>query len=257
MRYLLILPLLLFSYSVSAGAKTITIGYFTVAPHLTSPEKGSTKPGGYLASFIEKNLTSKLGYKIIWKGPYSIKRTAAEAIKGSYQMAALIIKVKNNLLPSFLYSENILFDGRPSLVIKKSKNLIEIKSSKDLHNLTIGYYGNLPELAHSFLSDKKIKFNKVVGKDWFKRSFKMLEYGRHDAILMPEATPLLYMLKIKKIEKDYRIITIPGEKYTFHLGFPSINKDAKRLKKEFDKQLGKLKTSYADYLKKELNQLLH
>ena len=227
-------------------ANTIKIGYFDTYPMFfqgkNNKAQGSTVD--YFNDFMKE-----IGYKVEWIGPQPFPRLLDELKTG--KIDALVGFSKTEDRKTFVY-----YADKPYLVrefyifLKKTNPLKEIKTIKDIENMTLTYVigGKLPKFFDSFMD--RIKMDYVSTDNWIEIAVKKLLADRTDGIVTGSKEAVFKHLSEIGKENEVKTLVIPGDE-ELYLGISKSSKNGKSLVEKYNKNLKKTKLDLYEYEKKE------
>lgn len=233
---------LYFLVTMNLFSETIKIGYFDTYPMFFQGKNG--KAEGSTVDYFN-DFMKEIGYKVEWIGPQPFPRLLDDLKSG--KIDGLVAFSKTEERKAFVYYTDKPYLVRQSYIfLKKTSPLKEIKTIKDVENMTLTYVigGKLPNFFDSFMD--KIKMDYVSTDNWIEIAVKKLLANRTDGIVTGSKEAVFKHLTDIGKENEIKTLVIPGGE-ELYLGISKSSKVGKNLIEKYNKNLKKTKLNLSEY----------
>lgn len=249
-RRLVFLVLFVFVSELSLAA-SLKVGYFSLLPHSPTVE-GDVDSGAAVLYF--KRIVQKM--KINDASEVSITEQSLPKLlflMEEGQLDAALFMAKNDeRAQKFDFPNQAFFNMKPSLALKDTHPLKEVKSVKDLLGLKIGVWEK--GFFSPMIKEKGINLEGLGSGNVSERNLKKVMSGRIDAFYSPDKATILYETIHLGIDKSTKVLELPEKSVEL---FTVFSKKAKpEFKISYEKALKEVQAeqSYEDFLKEFLKK---
>ncbi|HNY22548.1 MAG TPA: transporter substrate-binding domain-containing protein [Treponemataceae bacterium] len=210
-------------------AEKLKIGVFIHSPYVMQKAPGSEPygPGVDYAKAVARALGYEPDVRLL-----PIARIIDNLENGSLDMG-LELGMTEARKKFLLYPASPCLVSHPALTVKADNAITAIASAKDLTGMRIGYI--LGGYTGSFFNGKKnVTFEYVSGDAWIAQNFSKLMSGRIDAILDQNEYSCLAEARQRGVEKQIKVLLLPGAPVKSYVVFSRASPDAKRLLRAYN-----------------------
>lgn len=254
------LALITLSFSINIQAtpkiqKTITIGYFSLPPHVIVNNSHS-KPTGAAIDFFEQEIAKRMNVKVKWTHQ-PLTRSLTSVKKG--EIDGVISLGKNADREKYIiYPAHAFHYIQAGMLVLKEDPLNSISNVKDIEDRRIIIIKGWLESPFVVKNRDSLDLKYIYGDYTAYRLATMLLKNRTTMVYSPIVSTVLYQLKYMDKVDRVKILTLPGEGptysglYTVFSPVTGVN-----LAIEYDKISSELRTRsdllYKKYLDKYIN----
>jgi ABC-type amino acid transport substrate-binding protein len=237
----------LFTICMSASAEIIKMGYFELPPH-SYTDKNNEKPKGAFILYFEK-VASLMGHETEWVGPLPLPRLTHYLKKGNIDGTVGFPKY-----PKFeellYYPDKYIFQGQPTLIVRKENPLKQIFSADNLKGYRIGCVKSSSGKYTPLIDDNpdSIKLEELGGERWVEQNLKKLIAGRLDALFDRQKHTIPFVAKTLNLDAQIKVLTIPDPPTPFYIVFSKSSANGKKFLEQCNTIIWQLNLNYEDLL---------
>ncbi len=239
--------------SSSARAEIITLGYFTMGPHIVY-NKITHQAEGPLVAFLHQHVApamdQDLEFVLI---DMPLMRVLAEMKSGSIAGAAMFGYTQERAR-HHLYPRNNFSEMQSVIAVGKDHPLTQVTSINDLSALKITYVQ--AAILTPFVKGKNLTWDWTSGGDVWVRNLKMLAVGRAEAVYSPQTRNIIHGANKSGSMDKIRILPLPEPAQKLFTLFSKHPKH-KGLMERYDQAMDKIngREVYRRLMKRHLNKI--
>lgn len=247
--------LALVSIASLAWAEKISLGYFTMGPHIVYNTTSNQAEGplvDFLTDHVAPAMDMELEFVFI---EMPLVRVLTEMKKGTVAGAAMFGYTEARAHNHY-YPRNNFAEMQSVIAVRKNHPLTQVKTIEDLYPLRITYVQ--AAILTPFVTDQNLNLEWTSGNNVWRRNLQKLAAGRAEAVYSPQVANIIYGAKDSGVMEKIRILPLPEPPQKLYTLFSKHPKH-KGLKERYDQAMEHIqgRLIYKDIMSRYLNGQQH